>query len=292
MSEHQKTIIACATATNKQENQDASKSYQSAFFNAVFVGDGLGSYLLAKDAADTVVDFFHEKCNTTELPNEDRIVELFKEAQQLLVDKRSINGDHYDNSAQLYATTLISVFENDDKFVIAYTGNGAIWHIRGSFDEFPTYYHFPWNALNVLNPHTIPQDGREVLYKLISDVPMAEECYPSIITIKKDVFQGDILLICTDGIYSADQLSAGKNDKGVWVKYEPKMLTFFKGLREEFSKIEDYDSGKLGDFLGKYLNTIQASLDDDATVAMLITDTTIAYHKTKNLAKHASSEDN
>jgi hypothetical protein len=216
-----------------------------------------------------------------------KFTDVYKLAKQKLIDfAKEIITEEDKQDENLFGTTLISVIETDDKIKISYVGNGAIWHIRGNFNEFPSSYLFPWNAINILNPHTIPENGKEVLYRLISNNEDFTECIPSVIELEKDNEYGDIIMICTDGIYSVDQIKAGKNEKGTWVKYEPSMLKFFENISRFFVNIKLYNKEGIEQILKQYLEEIKLMLDDDATIGILISQKTLNYQNEINWQKN------
>lgn len=287
------SIIATATNTNKSENQDGKRELSSTEFQAIFIADGLGSYKYAKLSSDRVVDFFLNAANTAEKITDLNLTKLFQDAKEKLIEVANETIPEEEKKEEnLFGTTAISMIELEDKIKIAYVGNGAIWHIRGNFNVFPTSYLFPWNAVNLLNPHTIPEDGKEALYRLISNNNDFKECIPSIIEIEKDNEYGDIFMICTDGVYSEDQLKSGKNDKGIWVKYETSMLKFFEHLNHFFKTNPAYLRESLEQILHQYLEELKPTLDDDATIGILITAKTLNYQNEINWRKNENNSDN
>jgi serine/threonine protein phosphatase PrpC len=285
---YEKSLIATATITNKSENQDCKGEFEGINFNALFIADGLGSYKYAKLASERIIDFF---LNETKNYQGDiqgiKFLDLYRQAKQKLIsfanDAISEEEKQEDN---LFGTTLISVLETFDKIRLSYVGNGAIWHIRGNFNEFPSSYLFPWSAVNILNPHTIPENGKEALYRLISDNTNFSECIPSIIELEKDDEYGDIIMICTDGIYSGDQIKVGKNDKGTWLKYEPLMLKFFEYMAHFFKNNQLYNKESIEQIIKQYLEEIKPMLDDDATIGVLISSKTLNYQNEINWQKN------
>lgn len=287
---YDKSVVAVASITNKSENQDSMGEFEGAEFKSIFIADGLGSYKYSRQASERVIDFF--KANSPFINSDSdnninpKIVDVFKQAKQKLIDFANENlKEEEKDEESLYGTTVISVYETDVKISIAYTGNGAVWHIRGNFNEFPASYHFPWNAINYLNPHTIPEGGKEALYRLISNSPDFSECIPSVIEIGKDKLFGEIIMVCTDGIYSADQLNIGKNEKGVWVKYEKSMLKFFEYLSHFFISNQIYNKESFEQMLNLYLEEIKPMLDDDATIGIIVTKETLNYQNKINWVK-------
>ncbi len=290
---YEKSIIATATNTNKSENQDFKAEFETTEFEAMFIADGLGSYKYAKLSSERVVNFFLNAVRTTENVSALNLTDLFRNAKQKLIEfANELTTEEEKSEENLFGTTAISIIEVENKIKIAYVGNGAIWHIRGNFNVFPTSYLFPWNAVNILNPHTIPEDGKEALYKLISNNNDLKECIPSIIEIEKDEEFGDIFMICTDGVYSEDQLKAGKNDKGIWVKYESSMLKFFEHLQHFFKTNPAYLKESLEQIAIQYLEELKPILDDDATIGILITSKTLNYQNEINWKKNENNSGN
>lgn len=290
---YEKSIIATATNTNKSENQDFKGEFETDKFEAMFIADGLGSYKYAKLSSEMVVNFFLNEVKTKENISSLNYTELFRNAKQKLIEiANELTTEEEKAEENLFGTTAICIIEDETKIKLAYVGNGAIWHIRGNFNAFPTSYLFPWNAVNILNPHTIPEDGKEALYKLISNNNDLKECIPSIIEIEKDDEYGDIVMICTDGVYSEDQLKAGKNDKGIWVKYETSMLKFFEHLQHFFKTNPAYLKKSLEQLVVQYLEELKPTLDDDATIGILITSKTLNYQNEINWRKDENNSGN
>lgn len=259
-------------------------------FNSIFIADGLGSFKYPRLASERVIDFFKASAQDLNASpskgHHPKFKEVFKQAKEKLIGFANENfKDEDKEEPNLYGTTAITVFETEGKVSVAYAGNGAIWHIRGNFNEFPAAYHYPWNAVNYLNPHTIPEGGKEALYRLISNSSDFDECVPTCIEIEKDKSVGEIIMICTDGIYSADQVKAGKNDKGVWVRYEPTMLKFFDCIKDFFKSKQHYSKEELEQTLNNYLEELKPTLDDDATIGLLVTKEALNYQNEINWIK-------
>jgi PPM family protein phosphatase len=182
-------------------------------------------------------------------------------------------------------TTFIAAFETEDTFKIAYAGNGAVFHLRANFNQFPPeVIHIPWSSMNYLNPHSNFVDGSEVLYKFIATDSNPADCVPTELIISKDnEFYGDILMICTDGIASNDQaIYATSNDpSGIayWVKKEKTMDIFYKYL-QEFITSKEVNAETLEKVLKNLLceYQLQNLLEDDSTIGLIITDKALKYY--------------
>ena len=269
-------LTATGTITNKSENQDAHIELE----NAIIVADGLGSLSFAGMASQIVVQSINaELLNNFEKSERTDFKQIFENAKSKLISQASETN----NDPNHYGTTAIVALDKQEELEIAYAGNGAIWHIKGNFNEFPNTYIFPWNAVNLLNPHSIPQGGKEALYRLISANSSFQEAEPSIIKLKKDNFFGDILMICTDGIFSNDQLNMGSNSAGKWIKFEETMNLFFQKLKLYFEEVTEPNRENLNEFISNYLETIKPIIDDDASIGILITPQVSKYQYNKRI---------
>lgn len=278
-----KSIFATATITNKSENQDGTGKKSTDLLNSVFVTDGLGTYKYARKASVSVIETLQEEINNIENISCLSLEKIFRKAKDGLINLSEKEKTEEDKSVEnLFETTAIALVETEKTIKTGYVGNGAIFHIRGNFNEFPAAYPFPWNAVNLLNPHSVSENGKEALCRLISDYPKDyNESIPTVLEIEKDNQQGDIFMICTDGIYSEDQRYFGTNNKGIWVKYEKTMQKFFEHLKQFFEENSEYTNEILDTALNLYLQEVKPELDDDASLGVLITGKTIEYQKNK-----------
>ena len=122
---YERTITATATITNKSENQDCVGEFDGKFFNAIFVADGLGSFVHPKLTSEKVTDFFlkhSEKINQLDDTTKFHIdfVELFKEAKQEIINfSKEFLKENEIKSDSLLGTTLLAVYETEQKIIIA-----------------------------------------------------------------------------------------------------------------------------------------------------------------------------
>lgn len=298
------SLIAVASSTYRQveaENQDAVATAENPeqSLRAVLVADGLGSQahagLAARWAVEAASQFIerHPMTTTTDLPR------LFTEVRASVKQRAQAYcadaGLQVDTN-QSFGTTLLVAVEDATSLLIGYVGNGAIWHLRGNFNDFSSNQYFPWNALNYLNPHTVQNEqGKEALYRLISISDDDEESTPSLLHLQKDSTYGDILMLCTDGIYSNDQVSLGRTRDGtIWVKLEPLMPRFIAALDGCFSGPEALTEATLTDAIQRYLAGLRADrlLDDDASLGLILTAPVLAYQRQKRRPAEENAEEN
>jgi serine/threonine protein phosphatase PrpC len=295
MKSNNRSSFSAVGSTTYRQNSLENQDYTGIVLNlnlgvrAVIVADGLGSQayagLGACWAVESAIGLIQAADKLTEQVLQDMFVairasvktraESFLVQQGLSVDKN-----------QSFGTTLIIVIEDATSFTIGYVGNGAIWHIRGGFNDFNANQYFPWNALNYLNPHTVQNEmGKEALYRMISISDDDEESIPAILKIHKDSFFGDIIMICTDGICSNDQINVGRTkDNSVWFKAEPSIIRIFtmldNFLLSQDQATEDFLSASLDRYLSQLL--LDGLLDDDASAGLIITNAVLEYQRKKN----------
>lgn len=288
------SIVCAVTTTNKARqagNQDSCAIAKNKTLNmkAVIVADGIGSCSYAERASKFVVENVRDQIEGLSSKEDIDVRQMFSNARAALVEhaedfckKEEISVDKKNS----FGTTLIVSLEDDERVKLAYVGDGAIWHIRGNFNYFHVAQLLPWNALNYLNPHSVQNSqGIPVVYRLISISDDESETVPTILEIVKDnLSYGDIFMICTDGIYSFNQVCIARHSKdgSIWVSGEKTMSLFYQHLSQYFAANYDLTDNSLAEAMHKYLNTLneQKILDDDATIGVIITAKAIEYQKT------------
>lgn len=286
--ENNTTLIYADSFSTKEKNEDACTFFNIPEKNAnvIIVADGLGSMEHSYLASHFVVEFFKEKFKN-ELPgNEMLLYKLFDECNSALkkyAEQLDVKEYKIYNKKNALGTTLIIGIEFEDKFLVAYVGNGAIWHIKANFNHFnKQIVLFPWNAINLLNPHSIQDKltNKEAIYNLFS-LNDGNPPAPTIFSISKDKkYVGDILMICTDGVFSNDQLLIGKSKKdSILMMLEKSMLYFFEIL-SVFVQNKEFSQESIQAFIKNYLDGLKAQnlIDDDTTIGLIITDTALKYY--------------
>jgi serine/threonine protein phosphatase PrpC len=285
--------LVCAVSVtprpDAERNEDAVASVRAPRFGlcGVAVADGLGSYSQAGPAARHVV---REAAAWLHGQVEDfgrgTLARLFAHAHASLRSHAREAAGGADPEPQAFGTTLLVGLDAGAELVAAYAGNGAIWHMRGNLEANPST-GVAWNAVNLLNPHTVFREGREVLYNLL-DAAQEHPPVPTVVTVHKDPGFGDILLVCTDGIYSADQVTHGLDANGaVWISAEATMVAFHRALREMFAAWDGKAELPLRGVLRAYLDDLRARgvLEDDATVGLIVTEDALRYQRDARSAR-------
>jgi len=271
--------LVCAVSVtprpDRDRNEDAAVPVHAprAGVSGVAVADGLGSYARAGEAARFAAHRAASWLHGQAAPVDgDALARLFAGVHaDLRAHARELAGGD-DPPEQTHGTTLLVGVDAGAELLAAYAGNGAVWHLRGNFGAYPAA-GLPHNAVNLLNPHSVMLGGREVLYNLV-DAAAAHPPAPAVVSIAKDPVHGDLLVVCTDGIYSADQLTYGTDAGGtLWVSAEATMATLFHALRDLFAAWDGEGAPPLEEALRDCLEGMRARgmLEDDATVGVIVT---------------------
>lgn len=283
-----KSIITCATQTHKStSNQDFCSLIinEAAKFKGIIVADGIGSHFRSELSSKYCTEKIKERLEQI-MTIEDLNLDLL--FTQTRTDLKSyahshLKEDELNNNP--FGTTLICALEFDDEYLIAYVGNGSIWQISGNFNHFGINRYLPWNTCNLLNPHTVEEEGKSALYKYFS-INDSVSCKPSVIKVSKNEdCYGDIICITTDGVFSNDDVKIGKDDNDViWIMGEESMKLLYAQLTEFFgqdlNKIEEIDVQVM---LNKYLSELKERklMHDDTTLGIIISPKVFQYQRSR-----------
>lgn len=281
------SLLTIHTTTEKKVNEDYISSFKNEIldFKGIVLGDGIGSHfkpeLGSKFCVSELVNLLEKSKSISDLD----FNSLFKKVSNALKKEFENTSDEIEPT-KAFGTTLVCVLEFKDKFIVAYIGNGSVWHLRGNYPTLINKQRYlPWSALNILNPHTIDEGGKEALYKFFALKTSENQVDPSVLTITKDnlVF-GDLLIVTTDGLYSNDHIPIAKDaEGGLWIGGEKKIEMLFHSLKE-FSNNKDLTNDNLDNALTLYSELIkeQRLLDDDTTFGVIYTGKAIEYQNKAN----------
>lgn len=295
MSEEAGETRVCAVSVTPRDdpehNEDACEAVRvpRAGVRGVVVADGLGSYTQAGRAAREVAREAAAWLETeTEHFGRGTLPRLFIHVHTELRKRLREEAGGGEPEPQAFGTTLLVGVDAGAELVAAYAGNGAIWHIRGNFDA-SLAAGVPWGAVNLLNPHSVLRGGREILYRIV-DAADPSPPVPTVVSVRKDPEFGDILLLCTDGVYSADQVTHGTDTGGsVWISAEATMVALYDALRELFAAWDGEAELPLRDALHACLQRLRAAgmLEDDATVGVIVTADALRHQRAARAARTA-----
>ncbi|AWG23505.1 hypothetical protein FFWV33_19180 [Flavobacterium faecale] len=271
------SYIITKSITPKIKNEDYIESFKNEKLGikGFIVGDGIGSHFKPSEGSEFCVKTlksYIENCSAIEELNLTHFyTKVYNDLKNEFTDNEKDNLEI--DKTQSYGTTLICVIELEEKFIISYLGNGSIWHIRGNFYDFSPQRYLPWNAINVLNPHTVEENGKEALYKFIALECTENQLKPSILEISKDnELYGDIILASTDGLFSNDHNPIAKDREGnLWISGDKKIELLLSTLKKSLqdNSIEEVN---INANIDEYLNQITENklIDDDTSFGIII----------------------
>lgn len=271
------SFIITKSITPKIINEDYVESFVNEQLNikGFIVGDGIGSHYKASEGSEFCVKTMKNYIENSATNEELNLYLFYKNVHSDLKNEFiNIEKDRLEvDKTQSYGTTLICVIEFEEKFLISYLGNGSVWHIRRNFYDFSPQRYLPWNAINVLNPHTIEENGKEILYKYIALECTDAQLKPTILEISKDKdFYGDIILASTDGLFSNDHNPVAKDKEGnLWISGDKKIEMLLNTLKKSMQK-EELVEENISTDIDEYLTAIVDNklIDDDITFGLII----------------------
>ncbi|MBP9923544.1 MAG: protein phosphatase 2C domain-containing protein [Bacteroidia bacterium] len=282
------SLYACSTATAKSSiNQDYCLTVKNerANFIGVIIADGIGSHFKAELSSKFCCEKLKEQLEIVENASEINFELFFQEIKSSLLEfaKQSPEFNFNEiNKTKSLGTTLLCALDLENEFLIAYAGNGSIWHTKGSFNKFSPNRYLPWNSVNLLNPHCNEEDGKAALYRYLS---VSDAQYlPTVIRLSKNLFTpGDIIIVTSDGVYSSDQVQIGKDEsETIWIRSEESMPMLYSELSDflknnpKETKNEDLEIA-----LNIFLDNLKTKnyMHDDTTLGVIITEKAIDFHQ-------------
>src|SRR5579862_3053280 len=282
-------IIAGSSISSKKINQDAFAIAQNERLSigAVVVADGLGSHYGAEVASSIASKSIARYIEDLDKEEDLNLCAFYVQAWHEIVnytDQHQASLPEGLNWNEAFGTTAICAVDTPNVLRLAYIGNGAIFHLRGNFNRFPSSQLLPWSAMNYLNPHTLPEDGRNAMYKFLSPRSEPASQMPTVLSLNKDnEFFGDIICCVSDGISSYDQTPVGKDaEQRIWIAAEPAVTRLFQTVSDFFDA--EHTEEALTIKLERYLNDLSkvGHVQDDCTVAVLITRRALKYQTSTN----------
>lgn len=275
--------IAAFAHGQKGKDQDAagSRVEPNKALQMAIVADGIGqSHNAGEGARWLVKNLINElEPNTSFYKKQvDVTLSLLKEKFKEKLGLPELKPDE----VQRYGTTLLLIHETPDTYHIAYLGNGAIFHIRPQQLGLPS--NLPWYSVNMLNPHSVFQQGKEALTRYFSPDASDAQVEPTFLTLSKNQHSGDILIACTDGIFSQDSILGGLAANGdIYTRIDANMLALYESLRA-LAKQPIIDQESLLQMIKDYLAEMHTEgstrpADDDTALAISITPAAVRYMK-------------
>lgn len=281
------SCIALRSSSNRENNQDAfcQCSISKSNITVMAIADGIGSAYKAEVGSQFVAAKAVELVSQAIASGKEvDFKEILAETQKQLHQK--VAAEFADELPSLqrnsFGTTLIVAVDQPESFTVAYVGNGCAYHLFGNATKFPEDFYIPWNAVNLLNPHTFPDktSKKEALYKFISyEVLTPDQLEPAIFSVKKCHDTGDIFVIGTDGLDSCDHVMFGKANNAVWQASKPNIHLLCKEFQRLAESAAPVDEGHLGQMLGGFMDAMKntGQMDDDTTVGIVVSAQALRY---------------
>lgn len=269
------------TSTHSKKGEDYTSTFTNSALNikGVLVADGIGTCKEAAFTSKFVVEAAVRFLENLKKGDEINFEVLFSYIQTELIRYVSENLIAFgltEMENSYFGSTLIIAIETENTFKIAYIGNGAIWHFRGDFYKYFQNQYLPWSVINMLNPHSVEENGKEALYKYFTTLLEKNLVVPTTLEISKDNLLGDIIMICTDGIYSYDQTAIGRVASGIWIHANEQISSIIKQLNSFLNEKNCTNEG-LGNSIENYFASLASKdiFDDDASIGLIITEEAI-----------------
>lgn len=280
-----RAVVAAATFSRKQVNQDSFEVLDGLGARGAIVADGLGSHFGAEVAAAVATSTIAQSLRAMTEPKGADFAAALRDARQVLrarTDALTAGIHGAVDPRNSFGTTVICGLDLPDRLLVGYVGNGGAFHVRGNFNQFPSSQLLPWSALNHLNPHSKPEAGKNALYKFLAPGATDAQIAPSVVEISKDDDGfGDLLILCTDGVYSWDQTPIGRDDdRKVWISGEASVSLLFDALGSFFAS-GPHDADGLQAHLVAYLAALDREnlVSDDCTLAVIVSPQAIHYQQ-------------
>ena len=271
---NKKPLIAYISDTHKPLNQDSGKEFSNENLNlfGIVVADGIGSLMKSEVASQFVVEKFAEILGNLTHFEELDFNNIFSKTKSDFIEFVKSDKELKNlNIETSLGTTVICVISLPDEFIVAYAGNGSVWHVRGDINEFPPHYLLPWNSCNHLSPHSFPEKGKPALFNYLS-VSENNMFQPTIVRISKEKNFSQTVILATDGVYAFDSEVCGQGDDGnVWIPGGRNLLKMYEFLKPIFKNNEATDI-ELKDAMKSFVQYMkdEGLMDDDTTIGVIM----------------------
>lgn len=267
------SLVAHASFSPKGNNQDAvgCVRHRTPGYTLVAVADGIGSHPRAEVGARLAIEAAVRAFRTRADPNAAHprdLVAAAAAALGLFAEKEGIAPAERERTL---GTTLICAVETPDEIRLGWVGNGAAFLVRPSLLGSDGNPAAAWAATNLLSPHCTGRNGKSVLARFLSAAGPGPATEPTTLTLARDRRRGEILLLCTDGLSSADQVTVGTDDQGkVWQLVDPALPRVLSALAP-WAAGAAVSGDEMSAALAAGLEALDRDhlLEDDCTVAVL-----------------------
>lgn len=256
-----------ANHINLKLNQDCSNFFISEELNSIILCDGIGEFEKSGKYSEVVCEIMIEKKYAG-------INELIKSEKILNFKESNIEGG---------TTILFAVTKNNIDLTIEYLGNGGCIQLSGSFAKNQNNL-LPYRFNNLILPH-ISYNG--TLTRYLSHNSDEKEHNRGQLKLTLNNTHGDLLIFYTDGINSLEENIIINDNEGRYWRNESIAIQFVLERLNLFL-IKYNNSEDFQEDLQKFNITILEELkhnnllEDDASIAFLITENVLKYYKVEN----------
>lgn len=273
--------LAAASRAGKSRNQDRVATFDGRTLRGVAVADGVGSSLDADLAAEAAVASFVGGLGDLDGRRKPvarrEIAALWERVRRALCDlpREGVSA----GAPAALQTTLLTVVDTGDRYLVSYVGNGSVLYIRGDFWRFWDR-RWPWVVTDLVTPDCAldPETGKDMLTRVAE--PSAAALPFTLIERQKDRETGEVVAVCTDGVGSLEQARVGLDaGRKLWMEVNPHVEALVNThLREYLSQVEqgrardEALSGALDGFLDG------RTFEDDASLALIVSARSVEHY--------------
>lgn len=248
-------------------NQDYSEFIFEENYKAIILCDGIGEFansgIVSKKVSEVMIEKKYEYLN-----------QLFCDAEILEMKDKVTEG----------GTTILFARNNgNDDLNIEFVGNGGCIQLNGAFAKNQNNL-ITYRYNHLINPH-INAEG--ALTRHLSHKSSKTELKSGKLKIELNNDLGDIIIFFTDGITSLEENVIIEDNEGRFWRNESNAIQFILNDLHNFlvqHNNSDIFQDELISFNKNVLKSLKENnfLEDDASLALIVTENTLNYYKTLN----------
>jgi hypothetical protein len=236
-------LIACSSLRGtKPKNEDQYKVGYLGDWKVLFIADGVTNSPFGGEAAQIVVNAFHEEIEQTHKRRKRLRVNVLERAYRRAIVQLGNTALEKLGKRDGFETTIIGIIESEDNFLVTYLGDGRIYLVRGDLEQ----------GIQLMVTHRTGNvlGGALGAYGLTGQ--------PVYIQHSKSFASGEIIIAGTDGAFEV----GNGGDKAPVLQVLERLKD--KRALQDDSSLAQAVSSMLQDFADKGL------LNDDATLGIIV----------------------
>ncbi|MGD1847483.1 MAG: protein phosphatase 2C domain-containing protein, partial [Salibacteraceae bacterium] len=249
------SVFAAASTTAHASKQGCARVLTSEVspHQGLLIASGLVATEQDEQGANCVAESMVNYYRTAQNPSID---EAFEKAQTDVANLIAHNFEEAaltETSENSFQSTAMVALETDQHLELGYLGNGGIFHLRGHYGLFLDDYIVPKLFTNYLMPHVGIDSGKLPLYGFIGP-DNKHQTPPTLHRISKDnQVYGDILILCSDSIFTEEDRDLGRDRHNqLWKRWPHSLTLLLEHLNSFFEQdlhTTDQLQSSLNDFL-------------------------------------------